>query len=118
MSAIAQDQDAEPDWVVVAQAEGILSARHHFGIAEATARLRAEAFAVGVSIEELAEDLVRSAGVPDRRATPPYLRVARPRSGCLDLDEEVALHEEMRSRRPEPLVLDGPTEAALRRLLS
>jgi hypothetical protein len=35
----------------------------------------------------------------------------------LDLEEEMALQEEIRLRRPEPLALDEVTEAHLRALL-
>jgi hypothetical protein len=46
------------------------------------------------------------------------LRPVSPGSVQLDLAEEVALHEEMRARRPEPLELDEATAAALRGLLA
>jgi hypothetical protein len=114
MTAHAQDQYTEPDWVVIAQAEGILSARHHLGIADAIVWLRSEALAFGVPVEQLAEDLVRSAGPADRVPLQPV----SPGSVQLDLAEEVALHEEMRARRPEPLELDEATAAALRGLLA
>ena len=119
MTAYAQDQyrDADPDRVVIAQAEGIVSARHHLGIAGATAWLRDEAHALGVPLGWLAEDVVNSADAPDRVAAPRPRPVGRPGWACLDLDEELALHEEMWRRRPEPLRLDETTEVALRRLL-
>ena len=118
MTAYARDQHLELDWVVIAQAEGVLSARHDIDIAEATARLRTESAVLGTGIEELAEDLVRSAAGREPVAAPRPLRVVRPRSARLDLDEEITLHDEMRGRRPEPLALDVVTEAALRRLLT
>lgn len=52
--------DYEPDWVVIAQAEGILAARHHTGITEAAIALRTSARLLGVPIEHLAQDLVRA----------------------------------------------------------
>lgn len=118
MTAYAQDQHRELDWVVIAQAEGILAARHDLDIAEATAWLRTEAAMLGTGIGELAEDLVRSAAGREPVVAPRPLRVVRPRSARLDLDEEITLHDEMRGRRPEPRALDVVTEAALRRLLT
>ena len=115
MTAYAQDQHLEPDWVVIAQAEGILSARYRIDIAEATDWLRTEAAVLGTGIEELAGDLVQRAVGRESAAAP---RAVRPRSARLDLDEEIALHEEMRGRGPEPLALDVVTEAALRSLLT
>ncbi len=50
----------EPEWVVVAQAEGILSARDHIDILEAAVALRTRAAASGTPIEEVARELVRS----------------------------------------------------------
>ena len=52
--------DGEPDWVVILQAEGILSARNHSSITEAALALRTHALALGVSIDQLAQDLVRA----------------------------------------------------------
>lgn len=114
----AYAQDVGPDWVVIAQAEGILSARYGFDIAEATDWLRTEAAVLGVAIDDLAEGLVRSAVTREPVAAPRPLPAVRPRSALLDLDEEITLHEEMRGRSPEPVALDIVTEAALRRLLT
>ena len=110
----AYAQDVGPDWVLIAQAEGILSARYGLDIAEATDWLRTEAAVLGVGIDDLAEGLVRSAVAP-KPAAP---RAARPRSAHPDLDEEITLQQEMRGRCAEPLALDVVTEAALRRLLT
>jgi AmiR/NasT family two-component response regulator len=51
--------DDEPDWIVIAQAEGVLSARDHIGILEAATALRTKAEALGVPIDQFAQDLVR-----------------------------------------------------------
>jgi AmiR/NasT family two-component response regulator len=62
--AMAEDvphEDDEPDWVAIAQAEGMLSAREHVTVREASIALRARALAIGVPVDELARDLVRSA---------------------------------------------------------
>jgi hypothetical protein len=109
MTAYALDEAAEPDWVVIAQAEGILSARHRLTIAEATAALRDDARALGVPLDRLAEDLVGCAGAPWGAIGWGDLD--------LELDDEVALQEEMRRRRREPLDLDAATEALLGKLL-
>ncbi|MDT7745430.1 MAG: hypothetical protein QOE59_4508 [Actinomycetota bacterium] len=132
MTAYALDQDAELDRVVIARAEGILSARHGLTIAEATAALRADARALGVSVVRLADEVVCGAGDP--RPTPllesvraasstgdatrvPEWRAATAPVVDLDLDEERALHEESTRRRTAPLDLDAATEAMLRSLL-
>lgn len=105
----AYAQDAELDRIVIAQAEGILAARHGMPIADAFSLLRDDARALGVSIGLLAEDLVGRAGAPER--------TAGPGSVGADLDEEIALQAEIRRRRPDPLALDAVTEARLRTLL-
>ena len=109
MTVYALDEDTDPDWVVIAQAEGILSARHCLTITEATAALRDDARALGVPLDRLAEDLVGCAGVPRGAAGRASL--------ALDLDDEVALQAEMRCRRHEPVDVDAGTEAILRTLL-
>ena len=116
MTAYVQDQDTDPDWVVIAQAEGILAARHRISIADAVATLRTEADALRVPVGLLAEDLVGRAG---GAAVPGTAWPVSPLSPDLDLDleEEMALQEEIRLRRPEPLALDAVTEAHLRALL-
>jgi hypothetical protein len=118
MTAYVQDQDTDPDWVVIAQAEGILAARHRIGIADAVATLRTEADALRMPVGLLAEDLVGRAG---GAAVPGTAWPVSPLSPDLDLDldleEEMALQEEIRLRRPEPLALDEVTEAHLRALL-
>jgi hypothetical protein len=53
-------EDDEPDWVVIAQAEGILAARDHIGVTEAAIAMRTHALALGVSTDQLAQDLVRA----------------------------------------------------------
>lgn len=60
MAAHGSHEDDEPDWVVIAQAEGILAARDHVSITEAAAALPVRARALGVSIDRFARDLVRS----------------------------------------------------------
>jgi hypothetical protein len=121
MTAYVQDQDTDPDWAVIAQAEGILAARHRVSIAHAVATLRTEADALRVPVGRLAEDLVGRAGGPGGTVLPGTVRpVSPPWSDPdvdLDLVEETALQEEIRLRRPEPLDLDAVTEAHLRALL-
>jgi hypothetical protein len=117
MTAYVQDQDTDPDWVVIAQAEGILAARHRVSIADAVATLRTEADALRLPVGRLAEDLVDRAGGPGGTALPGTAWAMGPADPDLDLDEEVALQEEIRLRRPEPLDLDAVTEAHLRALL-
>jgi hypothetical protein len=116
MTAYVQDQDTDPDWVVIAQAEGILAARHRISIADAVATLRTEADALRMPVGLLAEDLVGRAG---GAAVPGAAWPVSPLSPDpdLDLEEEMALQEEIRLRRPEPLALDEVTEAHLRALL-
>ena len=48
------------DWVVIAQAEGVVSARERVGITEAAELLRGRARARGLSIEHVARDLMDS----------------------------------------------------------
>ena len=114
MTSYAQDREVESEWVVIAQAEGILSARHRLPIADATAVLRDDAHARGVPILRLAEDLVYDA---DRTWWGAAADPERSPVG-LDLDEEQALHDGIRRRRPAPVVLDAETETLLRELLS
>lgn len=52
--------DDEPDWVLIAQAEGIVSARDRISITEAAAALRDRAQTLDMAIDQLAKDLVRS----------------------------------------------------------
>lgn len=54
-----QDDD-ELDWVLIAQAEGIVSARDRISITRAAAALRARARTLDMPIDQLAKDLVRS----------------------------------------------------------
>jgi AmiR/NasT family two-component response regulator len=60
MTEYVPHADDEPDWVVIAQAEGIVAARDHTGITEAAIALRTRARTLGVPIEQLAQDLVRA----------------------------------------------------------
>jgi hypothetical protein len=59
MAEHVRHEDDEPDWIVIAQAEGILSARNHIDILEAATALRTKAEALGVPIDQFAHDLVR-----------------------------------------------------------
>jgi AmiR/NasT family two-component response regulator len=52
-------EDDEPDWVAIAQAEGVLSARERISVTEAATALRTRARARGVSVDKFARDLVR-----------------------------------------------------------
>jgi AmiR/NasT family two-component response regulator len=60
MAEHVRDVDDEPGWVVIAQAEGLLSARDHITVREASIALRTRALAIGVPVDQLAQDLVRS----------------------------------------------------------
>jgi hypothetical protein len=60
MAAHGSHEDDEPDWVVIAQAEGILAARDGTDVAAAAAALRDRARTLGVPVDQLARDLVRS----------------------------------------------------------
>jgi hypothetical protein len=130
MTAHVQDEAVEPDRVVIAQAEGILAARHRLGMTEATAALRSDARTRDVPIVRLAEDLVRRTRDPRPGPVPRPPRGARPPQAELpdtavvcpeldrDLDEERELQDGIRRRRPAPPDLDAATEAVLRAFLT
>lgn len=114
----------QPAWVAVAQAKGVLSARDGTGFAESSRTLRAGALdsPTGHVPQVLAQSLRL-----DRTATFPLTRgagtLADTAAGTergsfftegLDLDEELALHEEMKRRRNDPPDVDAATDAALR----
>lgn len=107
-------QDDQPDWVVIAQAEGVLSARDRVSITEAAGRLRIMARALGKPVDRVARDVMRPLRA---RSGARYDRLARSGPALadgLDLDEEVALHEEITRRRGGLPDLDADAESVLR----
>lgn len=95
------EQDDRPEWFLGARTDGAVGVRDLIAIPRVL-------------------DALWAGGDPiDRVALPPM----RPGSGAvsgalfdegLDLDEELALHEEMKGRRADPPLLDAGTEAVLR----
>ena len=109
-------EDDEIDWVVVAQADGILPARDHISITQAATALRSRARALGVPIDQVAKERYRAYD-PDR-ATMTADEVLDPVAQAalvegLDLHEEIALHQEIRRRRGVVPDLDAATKALL-----
>lgn len=58
---VPDDEDLEFDWVMIAQAEGLLSVQERVTISEAADTLRSRARAVGVPVDHMARDLVAAA---------------------------------------------------------
>lgn len=58
---IPDHEDHEFNWVVIAQAEGLLSVQEQVTITEAADTLRNRARALGVPVEHVARDLVAAA---------------------------------------------------------
>lgn len=67
MTESVPHEEAQLDWTLIAQAEGVLSARERVSITEAAEMLRDRAQALGMPVEHVARELVDSTRSPDER---------------------------------------------------